>query len=306
MELDQEMPDFADMFNLFREPATPSPMRQLRDEDSPEVERPVPSDLASIPSDQLFSKYLTSESDTAEGGYSPSDPPFITDREVTTSVTGTELESPVTRETPPEEPELVTVTLLPPTEEVYDLSVHSSSDRMIKKATNGIETESLVTKETPTVEPEPVTPVPETEELSSPQQQEPLDLTVNQHKQLQSTKIIPTECQTPIIDCTTPTGVWYKPMRIDVEDKCMEHMCLDPRLFFAGAPSHYLQHPLAKSLNEKIAMSRRNMKSRYQRKLVPLGTKSIMKEERCYLPDGSMIELRDTWTMDSQEDATEE
>lgn len=61
-----------------------------------------------------------------------------------------------------------------------------------------------------------------------------------------------------------------------------------------------------KSLNEKIAMSRRNMKSRYQRKLVPLGTKSIMKEERCYLPDGSMIELRDTWTMDSQEDATEE
>lgn len=141
MELDQEMPDFADMFN-FREPATPSPMRRLRDEDSPEVERPVPSDLASIPSDQLFSKYLTSESDTAEGGYSPSDPPFITDREVTTSVTGTELESPVTRETPPEEPELVTVTLLPPTEEVYDLSVHSSSDRMIKKATNGIETVS--------------------------------------------------------------------------------------------------------------------------------------------------------------------
>jgi hypothetical protein len=34
MELDQEMPDFADMFN-FREPATPSPMRRLRDEDSP-------------------------------------------------------------------------------------------------------------------------------------------------------------------------------------------------------------------------------------------------------------------------------
>ena len=59
MELDQEMPDFADMFN-FREPATPSPMRRLRDEDSPEVERPVPSDLAGIPSDQLFSKYLTS------------------------------------------------------------------------------------------------------------------------------------------------------------------------------------------------------------------------------------------------------
>jgi hypothetical protein len=47
MELDQEMPDFADMFN-FGEPATPSPMRRLRDEDSPEVEHPVPSDLAVI------------------------------------------------------------------------------------------------------------------------------------------------------------------------------------------------------------------------------------------------------------------
>ena len=34
VELDQEMPDFADMFN-FREPATPSLMGRLRDEDSP-------------------------------------------------------------------------------------------------------------------------------------------------------------------------------------------------------------------------------------------------------------------------------
>jgi hypothetical protein len=82
-------------------------------------------------------------------------------------------------------------------------------------------------------------------------------------------------------------------------------LCLDPRLFFAGVPSHYLQHPLAKSLNEKIAMSRQSTKSRYQRKLVPLGIRSIMKEERCYLPDGSMIEMRDTWTMDNK-DTTEE
>jgi len=86
----------------------------------------------------------------------------------------------------------------------------------------------------------------------------------------------------------------------------MEHMCLDPRLFYAGAPSHYLDHPLAKSLNDKIAMSRQIMKSRYQRKLVPLGTRSIMQEERCYLPDGSMIEMGDTWTVYSKEDATEE
>jgi hypothetical protein len=31
-----------------------------------------------------------------------------------------------------------------------------------------------------------------------------------------------------------------------------------------------------------------------------------MKEERCYLPDVSMIEMRDTWTMDRKEDVTEE
>jgi hypothetical protein len=169
-----------------------------------------------------------------------------------------------------------------------------------------IEPESLVTKETPTVEPEPATQVPGTEELSLPQQQEPLELTVNHYKQLQSTKLIPTACQTPLIDCTISTGVWYKPMKIDVGEKCMEHMCLDPRLFFAGASSHYVDHPLAKSLNDKITMSRQSMKSRYQRRLLSLGTMSIMNEERCYLPDGSMIELRDTWTMDSKEDATEE
>ena len=95
-------------------------------------------------------------------------------------------------------------------------------------------------------------------------------------------------------------------MRIDVGDKCMDHMCLDPRLFFAGAPSYYLQHPLAKSLNDKIDMSRQSTKSRYQRKLVPLGIRSIIKEERCYLPDGSMTEMRVNWTMDNKEDATEE
>ena len=76
--------------------------------------------------------------------------------------------------------------------------------------------------------------------------------------------------------------------------------------YFAGARSHYLDQSLAKSLNDKITMSRQSMKSRYQRKLVPLGTTSIMTEERCYLPDGSMIEMRDTWTMDRKEDATEE
>jgi hypothetical protein len=47
--------------------------------------------------------------------------------------------------------------------------------------------------------------------------------------------------------------------------------------YFAGARSHYLDHSLAKSLNGKITMSRQSMKSRSQRKLVSLGTRSIMK-----------------------------
>lgn len=99
----------------------------------------------------------------------------------------------VTRETPPEKPELVADTLLPPTKEDYDLSVDRISDGVISNATMGMEPESLVTKETETVEPELVTPVSETEELSSPQHQEPLDLTVNQPKQPRSTKLIPTD-----------------------------------------------------------------------------------------------------------------
>lgn len=139
MELDQEMADFAE---LFRGPATPSLLRRLRDEDSPE--RSIPSDLASIPSDQLFSKYLTSESHTAEGGYSPSDPPLISDRVVTISVTGTEPEYLATRETLPAEPEHVTP--VPSTEEANDLLSHSSFPM-------DIEPESLATRETSSVEP---------------------------------------------------------------------------------------------------------------------------------------------------------
>ena len=43
--------------------------------------------------------------------------------------------------------------------------------------------------------------------------------------------------------------------------------------YFAGAPSHYLDHSLAKFFNDKITMSKQSMKSRCQRKLVPLGTR---------------------------------
>jgi hypothetical protein len=43
----------------------------------------------------------------------------------------------------------------------------------------------------------------------------------------------------------------------------------------------------------------RNQKSQYQRHLTPVGVRTIIKEERCYLPDGPIYELRDIWTADS-------
>jgi len=121
---------------------------------------------------------------------------------VITSVTGTEPESLVIRETLPAEPEPVTP--VPSTKDAYDFSNNSSFAM-------DIEPESLVTRETSSVEPDSATPVPPTEEaydLSSHGSEFlPLDLTVNHHKQLiQSTKLIRTEGQTPVIDCTTPIG----------------------------------------------------------------------------------------------------
>jgi hypothetical protein len=38
--------------------------------------------------------------------------------------------------------------------------------------------------------------------------------------------------------------------------------------------------------------------SKYQRHLTPVGVRTI-KEERYYLPDGTIHELRDIWTADS-------
>jgi hypothetical protein len=44
---------------------------------------------------------------------------------------------------------------------------------------------------------------------------------------------------------------------------------------------------------------RKNQQARYQRRLLPIGNNTIVKEERCYLPDGTIMELRDIWTKDA-------
>ncbi|CAC5357887.1 unnamed protein product [Mytilus coruscus] len=46
------------------------------------------------------------------------------------------------------------------------------------------------------------------------------------------------------------------------------------------------------------------MKAQYQRRLIPVGTYIIIKEERCYLPKEELMELRDIWT--TAEDTTME
>jgi hypothetical protein len=60
-----------------------------------------------------------------------------------------------------------------------------------------------------------------------------------------------------------------------------------------------LEHPLASTLQEKANRYKRNQKSQYHRHLTPVGVRTIIKEERCYLPDGTIYELRYIWTADS-------
>ena len=112
------------------------------------------------------------------------------------------------------------------------------------------------------------------------------------------TRIIPTAFLTAEIDCTKPTNIWKKPVPITIDNtkKIYEHFCLDPRTFLAGAPSSYMKHPLAKTLQYQVNLCGSRQKCNYTRHLTPLGTKTIMKEERCTFPDGTILELRDTWT----------
>jgi hypothetical protein len=53
-----------------------------------------------------------------------------------------------------------------------------------------------------------------------------------------------------ILDCTISRESWNPTsIEVDPRDKSYNHKCHDPRLFFAGAPSAYMEHPLASTLH---------------------------------------------------------
>lgn len=265
--LEKNMPDFADILQM--EPRTPSPMRNLLQQE----EVPSPPPMAKIPSDQLFKKYLTtspvSSISLSESMDTPQD---LADSDILPAVVPN-----MTEPTPVNTPLLNVPTCNPLTSSLpLDLSKSARNTPSVHQSSHSIFTEPDNNNE------------------------EPLDLTLRKKPAK-----IPLEPVTPIIDCTQPRE-WYQPHRLDPlpdTSKPYIHLCLDPRLFFAGAPSHYMTHPLSQQL-QHIKASQQDTRSRYQRQLVPTGVKTIMKEERCYLPDGSMIELRDTWT--AMDEPTEE
>ncbi|CAC5420080.1 unnamed protein product [Mytilus coruscus] len=66
-----------------------------------------------------------------------------------------------------------------------------------------------------------------------------LDLTIENTR---ITKADLSDDNNNIIDCTKPTGVWtLKPIDVKNTARC-EEQCLEPQLFFAGAPSSYMSH----------------------------------------------------------------
>ncbi|CAC5407021.1 unnamed protein product [Mytilus coruscus] len=60
----------------------------------------------------------------------------------------------------------------------------------------------------------------------------------------------------------------------------------------------YETHLLASTLKEKVNLCRSSQQAKYQRQLVPIGVRTIMKEDRCYLPDGTILEMKEVWTSD--------
>ena len=238
--LDQQMPDFAEMF---ASPRTPSPMRQLYESDH----------FVATPSEELFQKYLSTEPSKKEpGAYSPSDKPFLhvslsqpttpTSQPLPiTPMNLTTVASPEKLNTEPSEPSLILPAHAPQPQTVIPKYTEPTPAHTIKPSSTLLDFRpSITTTDTA-----------------------PLDLTTRPKQPVN----IPLEPLTPVIDCTRPTNQWtINTFDTDnTSDKAYQHYCLDPRVFFAGAPSSYLTHPLAKTLQEKANLSRRCQKSRYQR-----------------------------------------
>lgn len=315
-ELDASMPDFADLLGV--EPRTPSPMRDLMGI----VASPPPE--AVVPSDQLFSRYLspvtspegtysdeseepvpasvTIISPLSEGAGSQTGTPEISNTLVSSGNTG-QTSVPVLDLSSRASTTVATGTTSQTSDCAQALNLTSS-----QTIANIPASRAEMTSGTPCQTSVPITssPINTPMDLRSKSisnegafQDEPLDLSVRGRP---TTRVIPSQSFTNVIDCTTTISreSWNpRSIEVDPRDKSNNHMCHDPRWFFAGAPSAYMDHPLASTLQEKANLCKRNQKSQYQRHLTPVGVRTIIKEERCYLPDGTIYELRDIWTADS-------
>ena len=329
-ELVASMPDFTDL--LRTEPRTPSPMRDRIG--TVAVASPPPE--AVVPSDQLFSRYVspvtspkgtypdepeepvpvsvTSISPLTEGAGSQTRTQEIS---ATSSLTSTPVSSRNTGQTwvplldlsssqantPVTSAAMATVT----TSQTSDCA--QALDLTSNQAIASIPASRVaITSGTPGKTSVPITssPINAPMDLRSKSisnegafQDERLDLSVRGRP---TTRVIPTQSFTNVIDCTTTIsrGKWNpRSIEVDPRDKNNNHMCHDPRWFFAGAPSAYMDHPLASTLQEKANLCKRNQESQYQRHLTPVGARTIIKEEICCLPNGTIYELRDIWTADS-------
>lgn len=86
---------------------------------------------------------------------------------------------------------------------------------------------------------------------------------------------IPTNSLTSVIDCSVHTNIWkIQPISLVTDNH--EHL----------------------TLNEKVNIYRSSQKARYKRQLVLISVRTIMKEERCYLPDGTILEMKEKWKSD--------
>ena len=138
-------------------------------------------------------------------------------------------------------------------------------------------------------------------------QDSPLDLSIssNPHNQKTTSPILEIYCkEAKNIRKVIPLDPVYSPFSGSSTSTVTksEHLAHDPRLLFPGAPSSYTSHALDPIIQSKTYLWKTHQQARYQRRLIPVWTTAIIKEQQCYLPDGSIMELRDIWKKDPTEE----
>ncbi|CAC5373421.1 unnamed protein product [Mytilus coruscus] len=204
-------------------------------------EEPPPECI--VPSDQLFSKYLQD--------LSPVNSPdnFSIDIDLEPQ------EPSITLHNSEPSPPVSIATIIDQQQPSPSLSVATSINH--QEPTEQILDLTMTRTITPCTPEDPITT----------NQEEPLDLSMKLKPANNlniKPKEIPTNSLTPVIDCLVPTNLWnVKPISLKTDNH--EHLCLDPRLFFAGAPSQYHTHLLANTLQEKVNLCRTSQKARYKK-----------------------------------------